>query len=634
VLAKVGDRIHDNLALCQGLPLLYRFHLGLWIVEKATDFAFACGDLVALDLSMLIPTLFARLKPKAFSMRDIGALKGILPLLIARGCLESVAEAVNPVDQGLARVVHKVEKRRSNPVHKISAAPRQKRKQMVSSDRIRILFSSHSHLCSLHIFDACHSIRTQREFGGILSIFLSDLLAFNALTATTLTDFFVAFCESGCVDDPASFFVWSMVTILSPAMVGPILADFLVSVFKTRFLQPSDFLIAMLTHNRDRSVNGLLLQLFWRVASDRMSELCVESILTEHVIKKMGDSPLFTELLQSLRGFPPPIMSADLLDRLSKSPELGAAFFSLLPDGLLQEDFGDVFQYFVSHVSRSTSTFWTLWLQEKPCYRATFPVTIIERSLSREHMVVLARAFMDLLFECTDATCEQTLIYINCWTLLCLHADLVAGAMSLLTGDVAAGLRDVLHPVTIDFLHPLLIAAAESQFDAFRDALFAVVPAVERFGEFCEIAAAVFVIYVSRFARPELHPRVATIIGCAQRLLEWIPKLADAEAASLTFVIDVYNYAVAQAGQLHPVSIQQFRTELAATMEGIRPEFRKFLLEAEPSDHPGVFWAPIFANFTLEEPVPIRAPSPPEPPGGPDFGTLDPDDWGSFGLWY
>jgi hypothetical protein len=633
VLARVGGRIHENLPVCRGLPLIYRFHLGLWIVEKATDFGSACGDLVALDLSMLIPRLFARLKPKTFSMREIGALKSILPLLIARGCLESVADAVNPVDQGFARLVHKMEKRRSNPIHKIGATSRQKRKQVVSSDRIRALFSRHSHLCSLHIFDACQGIRTQREFGGILSIFLSDLLAFEGLTATTLTDFFVAFSESGCVDDPSSFFIRAMVSVLSPPMVGPILADFLASVFKTRFLQPSDFLIAMLTHNRDRSVNGLLLQLFWRVASDHMSELCVESILTEHVVKKMENSPLFTELLRSLRGFPPPIMSSDLLDRLSKSPELGAAFFSLLPDGLLQDDFNSVFEYFISHVSRATSTFWTLWLHQKPSYRATFPVAVVDRPAPREHMAALARAFTTLLFACTDATCEQTLVYVNCWTLLCLHADLVSPAMALLAADVAAGACDVLHPVAIDFLHPLLIAASEPQFDGFREALFAMRVATDRFAEFAEIAAAVFVIYVSRFARPELHPRVAVIIGGAQRLLGWIPALADAEAISLTFVVDAYNYAVAQAAQLHPVSIRQFRAELAAPADAIRPEFRRFLLETEPADQVLPLRAPVFADFKLEEPPPPRPPSPPEPPGGPDFGTLEVDDW-SFGLWY
>jgi hypothetical protein len=40
---------------------------------------------------MLIGRLFAR--PR----RENGALKGILPLLTARGCLESFAAAVNPI---------------------------------------------------------------------------------------------------------------------------------------------------------------------------------------------------------------------------------------------------------------------------------------------------------------------------------------------------------------------------------------------------------------------------------------------------------------------------------------------------------------------------------------------------------
>jgi hypothetical protein len=219
----------------RGLPALYRFNVGQWLVDRAIDFSSAAADLASLDLPSLIPTLFLKLRPTTFSTRDLRALEAAAPVLIARGCLPAVAAAAGP---DFSRLVRKIERRRSSPSQKGGprwpAAPR----PLLAQGLIRALFERHSMLCSLHVFDASRGIRTERELASLLTAFLRDLLGFEGLTSATLLDFFIAFCEARCADRAPALFLRALAAAADPQTVdgpaGALLAFFLRSVLHGR----------------------------------------------------------------------------------------------------------------------------------------------------------------------------------------------------------------------------------------------------------------------------------------------------------------------------------------------------------------------------------------------------------------
>jgi hypothetical protein len=77
-------------AFC-GLPPLYRFSVGQWIIDHTQNFSEGVSDLIALDLFALLPSLFLKLRPRSFSVRDARALEAIAPVLIARNLFQAVA---------------------------------------------------------------------------------------------------------------------------------------------------------------------------------------------------------------------------------------------------------------------------------------------------------------------------------------------------------------------------------------------------------------------------------------------------------------------------------------------------------------------------------------------------------------
>jgi hypothetical protein len=160
------------------------------------------------------------------------------------------------------------------------------------------------------------------------------------------------------------------------------------------------------------------------------------------------------------------------MGELTKMPELAAALFSLLPDELLRDDLSQVFEYFGNHVNRSTGTFWTLWLRDKPLYRTGFPVQLSGKLPPfKEHLAALAAEFMAMLFRCKERDCEQTLVYINCWTLLCLSPDFIAPALLIVLDNLNLGNQNLMRPVAIDYLHPILVSVSQTEFEGLRQAV-------------------------------------------------------------------------------------------------------------------------------------------------------------------
>jgi hypothetical protein len=448
----------------------------------------------------------------------------------------------------------------------------------------------------------------------VFSRFLNELLCFEGLSSRVLFDFFLTFCESNCVPRAAEFFIKTVLAsdVITPAMaedarLRPILKDFLAAVFRTRLLPPSHYLLAVLGQRREREqrVNQPLVRLFWKIADDHSSAFCVDAILNDKVVKKFSDSPLFEELLGCLRKFPPPVISDDLRKQISatgsQGTSLGAAYFSLLPDELRSDDFTTVFQYFIQKVDRSTSTFWTLWLRDKVFYRAGFPVTIVTKPQTGEHMEQLCHEFTSLLFNCESPITERTSIYLNCWVLLCQNNQLANLVVQKLIEDLRRDRENLIRPILIDYLHPVLVQISEDQFNHLCDGFLAFKFQPNELDAFVHVAFSVFVVYVSR-----MSSIAAQMLPLARHILKLLPVLFERSSPVTVFGIDTFNYLISQVAHVQTAFYpgnalyRAFKEEIQEDLRAIPAELAGFLLRIEPPADDREVKKPLFRDFRLK----------------------------------
>jgi hypothetical protein len=382
---------------------------------------------------------------------------------------------------------------------------------------------------------------------------------------------------------------------------------------------------------RGRNVNEPLFRLFWRIANDHVSDFCVESILTKEMVEKLYHSDLFPDILKCLRQLPSPIISDKLWEQISSSTQLGAAFFSLLPQPLLDDSFLSVFQFFVDHVTSTTCRFWTLWLREKVLYIGnSFPIALAPDPQRDTHASSLCQSFTSLLFQCTDLESERTRIFVNCWSILCQNSSIVSAAIAHVLDCLKSEDHRLFAPITVDYLHPILTALAPvDRFDSIRDAFlsFPSDAADFDFDHYVRAAGAVCVLSFAR-VRGKESSGSRPFGPTADRILSWLPRLLRTQSPATAFAIDVFNYITAQASERIPVFVRVFRQEIAPKIQAVPAEVRRFLLESEPAAATALPPGPLFADF--KKPVVEPQPSIPAPQKTP----TDDDDHDIFSIFF
>jgi hypothetical protein len=540
-----------------------------------------------------------------------------------------VAETVRPLSATFARALDAYFRRDAGPAH-----PKETKKTaLIEAERIRSVFMKNSHLCSLHIFDALHGIRTDRDFDMIFGQFLNDLLWFEELTSPVFFDFFIQFCESQCVNNPAHYF---MKTLLKPTVIteemtgdmriGALICEFLANVFRTGLLAPSEFVGFLLNKKKNSGVHEPLLRLFFQLAADRPTDFSIESILTETVVKKLDGNPLFTELLIVLQGFPPPIINERIRAQIADEPgnPVGAAYFSLLPPELRADSFESVFSYFVENVGMTTATFWALWLKVKIFYHCTFPLTLGNpgKSESTDYLGQLSTAFSNLLLTPSDIDPEPTEILLSCWNVLCKSGMIPNTIVGRLSTELKNGKTAGFGPVIMDYLHPVLMSISEPLFEVLCDGFLKFPYPDTEFGEFVQVAVSVFVVFASRFSRNQ-----AALRGIADQVLQWLTKIHHEGLESLTFCIDALNYIFAQTGSFPPDPdrgvdpVQAFHENLKHSLGSLPAGLRKFVIPNQP---PAFFVPrsePLFRGYP--GPAPSYDPGPADTSIDPMMGDWD-----------
>ena len=625
----IRNDVAGNIERFRALPLMYRYSIGMWLIDNATSFKDTCILLGDADLCALVPMLFMKLHPQKFGIRDGVYVEHSIPIFIARNHLKDLADMAirgsSEIALALFPYVEQSKNSQSGTLlpfkSQLSEAQKNSKTNTIACDKIKSLFIKNSHLCSLHVYDAFREIRSEKDFLSVFNGFLSDLLSFEEVSSETLFNFFVEFCDSQSITSkPAFVFMESLIgcETVDAELSEPakrVVTDFLVSVFRKRIMSPSDFLRCIFTSSllqkrkAESRVETPIVKLFLDLLSERVDEFCAEPIyLTKGVIQGFArHETLHAGLLNCLRKFPTPIINRQLQDEIvvrgtNQGLPLGAAYYSLLPEELLDESFDNVFSYFTDHVDRVTSTFWTLWLQDRVYYKPGNPVTPAtpDRQCIVEYMHKLGGAFSRLILGCEDIDCEKTMVYLNCWALLCENTHITPLVTQQLTEELRGGKKMSLRPIIVDYLHPVLFSAntTKEAFDNLCDGFLGKVFGQEMMTSFVRTAVSVFVMFVTKvkasnranLSSDKIHSQIA-------KLFEWLPVLGSEDSEILTFVLDALNYIICCSASMSPSPIgprleglyhavpEYLRRYVLLDFPGPeRPEPRFFFQSSEPID--------------------------------------------------
>lgn len=637
---KIFEDFDNNIEKAVNLPYTIRHLIGLTLLDSKQDITSTAKIFIKLGLFTLIPDLFTPGKSVKLSFKLVPMIKKLFPVFATHNKINELMDSVlqnQNIQQNREVLIYIYENYKKlaalNPFRQQLIKILNSAKQIaIDHDEIFNLFHKYSYLCSLHVFDAIHAIKTPTDFVRLLPYFFSDLLQFDLLTVDALFDFFCDFSESKVLSRSSYYFIKQLINIIidDPHLyqkehVQMLLFQFFTRVFAEFLIEPEDYLCAIFGVKKSKAKSQLhqttatfLVRLFLKVVDLIPKSFTVNSCLTEKIVNGFSqsfpdDTNLLSEMLQILRTFPSPIITKDMFKFLDAPPtsntsQFAAAMFSLLPGPMHTQDFDDLVRYFKTNVVRQTSTFWTLWLKYKPYYRSGFPVTInqnVDKDALASYRLDLISSFSNLLFRAAPGE-EKTMIYLNCWTLLCDNIAIGKAIVDQIIDHLKSN-KISLYPMLIDFMHQSLKLITDKTYETLCDALCNYKYDESQLELFVKTSASVFAVYISRFYQGHLF--VAQI---ANKLLEWLPKLYEINSHEIEFVIDVFNYAIACTTKEDITFQASLHKKIKDNYLKAPTEIRDLLILNQPPQTFKTVKEPLYSDFKLPDA---------EPPA-PSFGGL------------
>jgi hypothetical protein len=136
----------------------------------------------------------------------------------------------------------------------------------------------------------------------------------------------------------------------------------------------------------------------------------------------------------------------------------------------------------------------------------------------------------------------------------------------------------------MDFLHPVLMNTSVSIFELLCDGFLKYRYSDSDFADSIHLGLSVFLVFASRYPNAKDQ-----LLGIAERILEWLPKIHERKLAFKIFCIDALNYIL---GQMDKIGQQETITEfnpvmpphdkLILALNGVPPEVRKYLILCDP----------------------------------------------------
>lgn len=605
-----GD-ITGNIEKVAKLPYFHRFSISLWLIENQTtpqNFNILVNNLIQMGTIILLPSMFKLVKPESFSIQSSTQIMEIIPLFQSHDIISDLIGYSLTKSDELSMFIYENYKNLdeiSQFRQQFAEIKKSEKIINISTIKIRDLFKKHSYLCSLHILDAFHGVKTKKDFDTVFIPFFKYALPFEPLTSKILYNFFIEFCESGCTSSPSKQFVKCLLTtvatnptLISNQKVMDMLKEFLIMVFQKKLFLPADFLHIILRINKRKqalSINEDLLRIFYQILTDYPTMFTIETTLTKSVIEYFNDSQLFQELLLCLRSFNPPQSSTYINQLLKSKPEFVSPLFSLLPGPLHSEDFQVAFSYFVENVTHATSTFWTIWLMNRARFKPGFPVTpntTQDKQAIQQHLTTLISCFSSLIIENTNP--EKFSTYLNCWTLVSEDQQQASLIVQQTVSDLKSG-KIIIRPNLINYLHAALMVVSEQTFQPLCDGFSKYAYSDSDFPLFSQIATSVFIIFVSRFQQSE-----SLIFAISERLLDWIGILYKLKEPC-EFLIDGYNFIIAKTCMLSDSFLANLHQRVQASYMKLPEKVKPYILFSQPPQSYKTVENPLYSDFVQND---------------------------------
>ena len=626
---------YEKIDKLKQLPHVMKHQLGMYFVDHSTDFRKTANIISHLGLPILLVNLFQKTEKDkiSLSMEIVPVIEEIIPALSTKKILNKFIESIcmNPsLPANLELIIFISEHYKSSNIANIKQLNELSKNSKIiniSKECIMTLFQKHSYLCSLQIYDSIFSLKTVKDFISFFQLFIRNLLMFEPISTDDLYMFFKEFSEMQIITRPAHVFIKFLLNnfmqtpeLVENERVVKIIEEFFYRVLTSKIIEVSTYLNTAFSITRKGKNKSQQHQsaytafhIILNILESSPQSFPVESVLTEPTVRGLiqcfaPDNGPYIELLSLLRKFCPPIITSEILKIVETPDQQGmsyaAALFSLLPTPLHSADFVDVFDFFKMNVTRTTSTFWSLWLKLKPNFTPGLPVSISQpdKEAISTYQNTLISAFSSLLFHATPGD-EKTLVYLNCWSLLCENNPLFC---KKIVNSILSSLRAnhmSLSPMVITFLHPSLMIINEQDFEQLCDELYKYKYDESQFEEFARTASSIFAIFVTRFSN---NPNILPMI--ADKVLEWVINLYLRHAKSLEFILDVFNFVLCFSNDENPsngsdeINMLQANLHLRIKnkLEEIPEEIDRFIILNMPPQSFKEPKEPLYSEFTLE----------------------------------
>ncbi|EAY13146.1 hypothetical protein TVAG_444290 [Trichomonas vaginalis G3] len=668
-ISNLEQTILANKNVMEQIPYATQYSVGSFVVGNTKMFSEALDIIMTFNLATLFPVLVENIYNSteyklSITHKILAKIIESIPILILHGFFQKFVEIIlnNPTNSTITELVTAIHDKYKDIVslqdkYKETYSQIVKNKNVnISTENIRNFFRRFSYLCSLHVFDAFHSIDNQHDFEAVFPTFLTNLLMFRSLKSSTFINFFEEFTESGCISQPSSFFVKILLNVLLSFKendftdhVVSVVSDFFSYIFKHGHYLPMNYLSECRRKRYQPEIITKLISILIASAQKNPEVFNPYNSLNDSTVKNFSnDLPLLSTFISVLcdnSHFPQ--LTADLIHQFDSSTSqpisLPGCFFSMLPEEARGKSFEESFEFMKTGITRENAKLIGYWLKFSIFYtidnqNVQFPVVFQapDRNLQTKYMTQVSEAFFGLFNSISKAD-ENANLYLFAWSTI-LHVDrnrrselyssiystpvFANAAVQVFQTHFAQGDINFGSAISL-FIHPVIQIAAIISFDQLIDNVINSDYASTEFENFTQLATMISIVYITRCQN---KPNTMRIESIACKILEWVRKATvPGVGGKLDFLLDSFNFIMCYSTNIKEMADIRMQQSLNLKIRDnymMLPELiqKKVILNIPPQSFQMV-QDPLYFHVTLPQPVPqFQMDIPPQfppPPSAP-----------------
>ena len=447
-------------------------------------------------------------------------------------------------------------------------------------------------MCDLTVYDLMQLPHRSADFSRILLSFMKTAIAFGRIEAAAFGRFCNDFVDNGGVAlvDFVQRFTSAVVTTTSAWTAKPdsraFIKDVLTHFFVGKYVLPVDVLLFAFRVRVGKNGDQML---DIAPVTDIISEIITEHpyaftpniVLSRRLFSRVTKLEELNEILKALKLCNPLVVTQDIANAMNTVPSIySRALFSLLPEGLLDENVHIALSYYWHNVTMETVLFWTYWMKKRPYYTQEFPVGL--QSYCKEDEKRLATAHREILLDFfrvryENIHCEGASrfnILARAWDAVCDDKVFAAKAVKYAIRKPQNTNAQFIH-VLSDFIHPALARGQRETAEMFCNAICGYPD--DNLDDIGRVTAMTCLIYSSLFPR---NGRVFVPLGL--RMLHLMNRMYTEGSPHTIFVIDCFNCMISKLSSRSEEDISYIFESLRVSYESLPQRLRNLLLILQP----------------------------------------------------